>query len=342
MLQMEDIKSYTLKELEDLLREKAYPKFYAHQIFNWIYKKRVESFDLMTNLSKGAREFLKNNFYFSHLKLIERETSEDGTEKFLFELDDGHRVETVLIPEGKRVTLCVSTQVGCKFKCRFCVSGISGFKRNLRTSEIISQYLEVAKRIGRITNIVFMGIGEPLDNFDNVVKSIEILKEPHGIYFGRRRICISTLGIIPKIEKLRELNLGVKLSISLHSPDSKVRTFLMPATKKYPLQELMKAVKAFAKYERYPITFEYIMIRNLNTKKEDALKLVKLVKGINCKINLIPYNPSPYFEWEAPSIQEIEVFKNILKKCKIFFTLRKPRGEDIKAACGQLKATFKD
>ena len=205
MLQMEDIKNYTLKELEDLLREKAYPKFYAHQIFNWIYKKRIENFDLMTNLSKEARGFLKNNFYFSHLKLIERETSEDGTEKFLFELDDGHRIETVLIPEGKIVTLCVSTQVGCKFKCRFCVSGISGFKRNLRTSEIISQYLEVAKRIGRITNIVFMGIGEPLDNFDNVVKSIEILKEPHGISFGRRRICISTLGIIPKIEKLREM-----------------------------------------------------------------------------------------------------------------------------------------
>ncbi len=337
----ENLGEFNLEELRVFLEKNGYPRFYANQIFGWVYKKRVKDFDLMTDISKEGRRFLKNNFYFPSLELIKREVSWDGTEKFLFRLEDNSKIETVLIPEGKRITLCVSTQVGCKFKCRFCVSGLSGFKRNLKASEIISQFLEV-ERISkyRITNIVFMGIGEPLDNFENLIKSIEIITTPCGIYFGKRRICISTIGITPMIRKLKELKIGIKLSISLHSADEKIRTFLMPGTKKFPLKELMKTIRDFSKGERFPVTFEYLMIKDINSQKDDALKLSKLLKGINCKINLISYNPSPYFKWQTPSQEDIEVFKRILRKAGIFFTVRRPRGQDIKAACGQLRAEF--
>jgi 23S rRNA (adenine2503-C2)-methyltransferase len=338
----QDIKDLSLEDLTHFLKHKGYPSFYAQQIFGWIYKKGIEDFNSMTDISKEARLNLCKNFYFSKLSLIKRETSQDRTEKFLFKLSDGSKIETVLIPEGKRLTLCISTQVGCKFRCKFCVSGLGGFRRNLTVSEIVNQYLELIPIIKprKITNIVFMGIGEPLDNFDNVVKSIRILREPQGVYFGKRRICVSTVGIPSMIRKLADLNLGIKLSVSLHSADQATRAKLVPAQKKFPLTGLIKAIRVFSRKEKFPVTLEYVMIRGVNISREDALKLARLAKSINCKVNLIPYNPSSYFKWASPLQREIEEFKGILKRYHILFTLRRSRGQDIQASCGLLRGRF--
>ncbi|MCD6539649.1 MAG: 23S rRNA (adenine(2503)-C(2))-methyltransferase RlmN [Candidatus Omnitrophica bacterium] len=339
---MIDIKSLTREDLEKILFKEGFPKFSPIQVFTWIYRKRVEDFSKMTDLSKKLRKYLSENFYFSRLELKERKISLDTTEKFLFKLKDNSLIETVLIPEGKRNTLCISTQVGCKYKCKFCVSGLRGFKRNLEAPEIINQFLEVEDLISpeKITNIVFMGIGEPLDNFENLIRAIKIFMDNKGIYLGKRKICISTVGITPKIKKLIELSLGVKLSLSLHSAISEKRTKIIPVDKKYPLSEVLTALGEFVKKEKFPVTFEYILIKGFNSSREDAQELVNLSKKIKCKINLIPYNPSPYFDWQPPSEQEVGDFKKILKKEGVFFTLRRPRGKDIEAACGQLRARF--
>jgi 23S rRNA (adenine2503-C2)-methyltransferase len=338
---MQNIFDYNIDELKDSLKSKGFSHFLAKQIFGWVYKRKVEDFDSMTDISKEARKYLKANFHFSHPNLIKREASSDGTEKFLFKLKDSSIIETVFIPEEKRNTLCVSTQVGCKFKCKFCLSGESGFKRNLNTGEIINQYLAVCDLIApkRITNVVFMGIGEPLDNLDNTIKTISILTSKEGINLSKKKICISSCGLVPEIKKLAELDLDVKLSISLHSADDGVRSMLMPVNKKYPLKDLMAALKQFYEAKGQAITFEYVLLGGLNTKKEDALSLVKLLHGIKAKINLIPYN-GECLEFKAPGAWEIDSFKNALKEKGILATLRKSRGQDIKAACGQLRATF--
>ena len=337
---MRDIKELTQKQLKSILTKEGFPGFSSSQIFNWVYKKRTEEFSLMTDLSIKLRDFLSKNFYFSKLDIKERNVSGDKTEKFLFKLKDNSLIETVLIPKQKRNTLCVSTQVGCKFKCAFCASGLSGFKRNLTVSEIINQFLCVLDLIAprKITNVVFMGVGEPLDNFSNLIKTLDILMDNKGIYLGKRKICVSTVGLIPNIRRFTELNLGVRLSVSLHSADNQVRTQIVPANNKYSLAELIKALREFVNKQKFPITFEYILVKDLNCHKEDALALARLAKSIDCKINLIPYNPSSYFKWQAPPDKEIEEFCKILKDKKVFFTLRKSRGQDIQASCGQLRS----
>ena len=335
---MKDIKNYCLEELKDFLEKKNCPGFCAQQIFSWLYKKRVKDFNSMTNLSKEVRGFLKENFYLSQLTLLKKEKSYDATEKFLFKLKDGLTIETVLIPQGLRNTLCVSTQVGCKFRCTFCASGKEGFKRNLTPSEIIDQYLNVSglASANKVSNIVFMGIGEPLDNFENTIKSINILTDSAGINLPKRRISISTCGLVPGIEKLAQLNLGIKLSISLHSADDKVRSKLMRVNKQYPLKELIPAVRRFSRAVKYPVTFEYVLIGDINTKKSDAEKLANLMKTIKGKVNLMPYNGISH-KFKPPAQQVIESFKEELKKRGVLFTSRKSRGRDISAACGQLK-----
>jgi len=337
----EDLKSFSEEELKEIFKNNGFSHYNASQLFAWAYKRRVENFDLMTDLSKDAREFLKKNFIFSSLKIQKKETSKDQTEKFLFGLDDGSTIETVLIHEGIRSTLCVSSQVGCRFKCAFCMSGKEGLKRDLTVSEIINQYLYVADLIApkKITNIVFMGVGEPLDNFENVLKAIKVLMNSSGVSFVKRRICISTCGLIPQIKKLTDLNLGIKLSISLHSADEENRSKIMPVNKKYPLRELMPALKAFSKKERYPVTFEYVLIKDLNTSKEDAIKLARLLSGMRGKLNLILYNAS-FLKYNPPPKEQIESFTAELKKRGVFFTLRKSKGQDIAAACGQLRASW--
>ena len=336
---MNDIKNYTLEELGNILKKEGFSSFVAKQIFNWVYKKNINNFSKMSDLSKASRRYLRNNFYISSLKILERKTSRDGTEKFLFELEDKNTIETVVIPQGERNTLCVSTQVGCRFGCRFCVSGLFGFKRNLSASEIVNQFIKVSSIISAkaITNIVFMGIGEPLDNFDNLVKSISIMTSSFGIHFGRRRITISTCGITPKIKELLNKDLGVKLSISLHSADNRKRSLLMPVNKLYPLAGLKNAAKQYANKYRFPVTFEYILIKDINSKTDDAYKLIRMLRGLKYKVNIIPYNPIPAFKWQAPSFYDINSFTRILKEKGVFFTLRRARGQDIEAACGQLR-----
>jgi 23S rRNA (adenine2503-C2)-methyltransferase len=339
---MKDIKNYTLEELAEALKDKGFPKFSGQQIFNWLYKKKVEAFTQMSDISRECREFLKKNFYVSGLKLLKKEVSCDGTEKFLFGLDDKNTIESVLIPKKNRNTLCISTQVGCKFKCAFCASGRDGLIRNLLASEVVGQYLGVSKLITprKITNIVFMGIGEPLDNFSNILKTIEILIESKGIYFTKKRICISTCGLIPQINKLSDLNLGVMLSVSLHAANDETRSRLMPINKKYPLKDLMKAARDFSRGRRHAVTFEYALIEGLNSSLRDAAELGKLLRGMPFKVNLIPLNCS-FAGFSPPKPEEANAFKDELIRRHIFCTLRQPRGQDIDAACGQLRAKHK-
>ena len=334
-----DIKNFTLEELIKVLEKGKFPKFYAKQIFIWIYEKRVEDFYLMTDLSKENRDVLQSMFYFSNLELLKEETSADGTKKFLFGLEDGLSIEAVFIPEVKRSTLCLSTQVGCKFKCSFCESGKKGFKRNLKVSEIINQYLFIADKIrsDKITNIVFMGIGEPLDNFDNTTKTIKIFIKQRGLCLAARRISISTCGLVPEIYKLAELDLKIKLSVSLHAANNDLRNQLMPINQKYPLELLIPAIEQFSKISNHSVIFEYVLMKDRNTKKEDAVELAQLIVQTGAKLNIIVYNGSS-LDFSPPQEEEINNFKNELNKKGIFFTLRKSRGQDINAACGQLKS----
>jgi len=338
---MEAIYNFTEKDLKDKLISNGFSGYTGRQIFEWVYQKRVSDFNLMSNLSKEMKGFLKDNFSISKLKLIKKEKSTDKTEKYLFELEDGMAIESVLIPEKTRSTLCVSTQVGCKFKCLFCVSGAKGFKRNLTAAEIIGQYFAVAdlKAPAKVTNIVFMGIGEPLDNFDNTIKSINILMNSAGINFSKKRISISTCGLVPGIKELAKLKLGIKLSVSLHSADNDIRNKLMPINKKYPIEELMLATREFSKVSKDLVTFECVLIQDINTSIDDARKLAKLLNRVNGKANLIPYNGSSS-EIQAPTQEQLNVFTQELKDRSVFFTLRKSRGQDINAACGQLKAKY--
>ena len=337
-----DLRELTQDELRDILIRRGFARFSSSQIFNWVYKRRVEDFSLMTDLSKALRKHLSDGSYFSRLTLMIKRVAKDKTTKFLFQLKDGATIETVFIPEAKRNTLCISTQVGCRFRCRFCASGFGGFKRDLSCAEIVNQFLFVQDLIRpqSLSNVVFMGVGEPLDNFDNLIKAIKILMDSKGIYLGKRKICISTAGIVPQIKKLADLKLGVRLSVSLHAADDHTRSKLMPINKKYPLKELMKALRYFVRINDFPITFEYILIRDLNTSEEDACELAHLVKNIRSKINLIAYNPSPHFDWQAPRQEQISQFTSVLKAKGVFFTLRKSRGQDIQAACGQLRSEF--
>ncbi len=336
---MPEIKNFPLEELSKILQKHKSKPYLAFQIFNWIYKKNACSFSEMTDIAQTMREWLSKHFTLENLKAEKHLISNDLTEKFLFRLKDSNKIETVLIPAENRLTLCISTQAGCKFKCKFCVSGRDGFLRNLSTSEIVSQFTTVNKVISprKITNVVFMGSGEPLDNFKNVRKAVEILLEPKGAYLGKRKICLSTCGIVPKIYEFAKAKLGIKLSISLHSTLDEKRSRIMPINKKYPVKELLKAAKYFVRNTKSAITFEYILISGFNCTKEDARHLAKSVKGINCKINIIPYNPSRFFPWRPPNEEEVFGFRQVLEEANIFYTLRKPRGRDIEGACGQLK-----
>jgi len=338
---MESIYNFTQAKLKERLIAAGFPGYTTKQVFGWLYKKNVRCFKQMTNLSAQQRKILVQKFYFPQLKLLKCQCSQDFTEKYLFELEDKMVIESVMIPENNRNTLCLSTQVGCKFKCKFCASGQEGFKRNLTAAEIIGQYLVVSELINpkKITNIVFMGIGEPLDNFENTVDSIKILIDSQGIGMGKGRITISTCGLIPQINKLTDLNLGIKLSISLHSADDNQRSKIMPVNKKYPLAELMKSVKQFSKFNKYPVTFEYVLWESINLTPEEAKRLVKLLSGIKAKVNLIPVN-SINFQSTSLETEKINQFQNVLKAKGVLATLRKSRGSDINAACGQLKSIF--
>ena len=332
-MQIEDIKSLSLEELSKVLKSWGEPAFHAQQIFAWIYKKKAKDFAAMTNLPSQLREKLKHKFSLSSLKLRTILRSSDATEKFLFELEDGNLIETVSIPAERRITGCISSQAGCKFACRFCASGALGFKRNLTCAEILEEVLNFAK----VTHIVFMGTGEPLDNYDNVLKAIRIINSPQGLNIGARRITISTSGIIPAIKRLAEEGLQIELSVSLHAADNKTRDLIMPVNKKYPLKELISVCKEYIRQTNRQVTFEYILIAGLNSSLQSARNLGTMLKGMNCKVNLIPANPVKELKVLPPEKKEILTFKDSLLKSGINVTLRRPRGTDIDAACGQLR-----
>lgn len=344
-----DIRDLSYEELTAHLKSVGEASFHAKQIFEWIYQKGVTSFDEMNNLSKDLRAQLSQCFTMTNIaETSRRDVSTDGTTKFLFELDDGENIETVLIPTPKRATVCVSTQVGCKFGCRFCASGIGGWKRNLSTAEILEQVLWAKKYVEtgqcpapKITNIVFMGVGEPLDNYDNLVKAIRVINSPKGLNVAARRITISTCGLVPGIKKLATEGLQIELAVSLHGSNNEARNALMPVNKKYPMDDLIDACREYSKVTKRQITFEYILIKDVTCTEKAAKELGRLLKGLLCKINLIPYNPVSEFDYEPPSRNKMFAFKDYLQNLGIHMTMRAPRGKDVSAACGQLRYAAK-
>lgn len=342
MTQLKDIRELNLKELEQVLLGWGRVKFHARQVFSWIYKKGILDFARMSDLPQELRGKLKETFSISGLELAQHLTSKDKTEKFLLKLNDGNLIEAVIIPADHRDTGCVSTQAGCKYACSFCASGLSGFRRNLTCAEIIEEVLLLKKYApeAKLTHLVFMGVGEPLDNYDNVLKSIRIINSKEALNIGARRITISTCGLIPQVEKLADEGLQIELSISLHSADDKIRSEIMPVNKKYPLGELIKACRKYIKKTNRQITFEYILIKGLNSDLKQAENLVRLLRDLNCKVNLIPANAVKEAGINPPDRKDILLFSGYLARHKLKATLRKPRGEDIQAACGQLRLSY--
>ena len=327
-------------QLEELIVSWAMPRFHAKQIFTWIYQRGVFDFDAMSDLPVALRKRLGEDCDPGTMRLNETRRSVDGTEKFLLSLADDNLIEAVSIPAKGRVTGCVSSQVGCKFSCRFCVSGKTGFQRNLTSGEMIEEalYLKHRSSARNLTHVVFMGSGEPLDNYDNVLKAIRMMNAKSGLNIGARRITISTSGLIPQIQRLAEEGMQIELSVSLHAADDRIRSMLMPVNKKYPLKDLIAACRQYRMKTNRQVTFEYVLIRGVNSSLADAQKLGTILRGFDCKVNLIPLNAQADQGLKPPQKNEIAFFKNSLLKNSIHVTIRQARGEDIEAACGQLRA----
>ncbi len=334
-------------ELKTILSENNLPKFRADQIWYWIYRSGTIDFDLMTNISKNLRVELSNKFYIWRPEISSVQKSDDGTIKWLLKLSDGNEIETVWIPDGERGTLCISSQVGCTLTCKFCHTGTQRLVRNLSSAEIVGQVLLAMDEIRDwpsasenrlLTSIVLMGMGEPLYNYDNVKKAINIIMDHSGISLSRRRITLSTSGIVPEIQKCGE-ELGVNLAISLHATNDILRNELVPINKKYDIKQLLDAVRSYATISNSRrVTWEYVMLKGVNDTIEDAKSLVNLIKGIPSKINLIPFNEWPCSPYECSTSQNIKNFAKIVMKAGYASPIRTPRGRDVMAACGQLKS----
>lgn len=344
-----DLKNYTQKMLIEYVEGLGLSAFRGRQIFSWLYRPGITDFSQMTDLNKELREMLAQKAEISRFSTAEKEISEDGTVKFAFRLADGEIIESVLIPEEDRNTLCVSSQVGCAMDCDFCLTATMGLKRNLSPAEIVNQICKVIeeipaemcsnpdKKIGCINNIVFMGMGEPLANFENLITALDIIMDQRGLDFSGRKVTISTCGLVPKMRELGE-KMPVNLAVSLHSVNDTVRSRLMPINRKYPVDVLLQACRDFPLPKRRMIMFEYIMIKGLNDSDEDARELVEKIKGIRCKINLLPYNECEGSDYQRPSMERIEAFQQILRKADYTVFIRFSKGSDISAACGQLAA----
>jgi len=340
---MQDIKELTIEELEGILGDWGYPKFHAQQIFSWIYQNPIREFAQMSDLPLDLRKKLKEDFYLFGFKLLKKLKSEDKTEKFLFQLKDDNLIEAVTIPAEKRITGCISTQVGCKFRCNFCASGLLGFKRNLTSGEMLEEILWLKNESlnKKLTHLVFMGIGEPLDNYDNVIKAIRLINSSLGLNIGARRITISTCGIISGIKRLSQEDLQIELSISLHAVDDAIRSRIMPVNKVYPLKNLLEACRGYIKKTNRQITFEYLLIKGINSDLPNAQKLVTILADLKLyKVNLIPANTIKECRVESPERREVLRFRDYLLKQGLNVTLRRARGEDIDAACGQLRLRY--
>ncbi len=340
---LDDIKNYTREQLSAWLKEKKIQPYRANQIFKWIYIHQADSFSEMTNLSKETRSLLCAFFYIKRNKIIKIDSSTDGTKKYLFKLCDNESIESVLIPEKSHYTICISTQVGCAQNCIFCMTAKSGLIRNLTTGEIISQICDIKhdlKSQKPLTNIVFMGMGEPLANYKNVKNALDIITDSdYGLKFSTRRVTLSTCGITPKIPILgKEFN--ISLAISLNATNNKIRNKLMPVNKKYPLETLLSACKNYPLSKRRKITFEYILIKGVNDSLDQAVELTTLLNKQRAKINLIPFNKHSKSGFSPPDKKAIENFQEILHEKGFTAIIRHSKGSDISAACGQLRAEY--
>ena len=333
-------------EVEALIKEMGEPGFRAKQVVEWTFVRRVADIEAMTNLPKALRERLKERLVTRSMSIATVSGSADTTRKFLLKLNDGRYVETVLIPanpalyggKSDRRTLCVSSQVGCAYDCKFCASGLAGFTRNLTAGEIVEQIVQVEAHTGeRVDNLVFMGMGEPLANFSNLIKAIEILNAEWGIGIGARHMTVSTSGLAPQIHKLADFPLQIRLAISLHGASDPVRNEIMPVNRKYPLAELFEALEAWNAKRKQFLTFEFILIEDVNDGLDQARMLAKRARSVNAKVNLIPYNTVDGLPWKRPSEQRQDAFLEVLTSAGVTATLRREKGHDIAAACGQLR-----
>ncbi len=335
---MKNIKNYNLKELEEELINLNEKKFRAKQIYKWLYIDKVKDFDEMTDLSLDLREKLKKEYTICNYKIIKKQESRDGTVKYLFDVLDGNAIETVVMQYHHGRTICVSSQIGCKMGCKFCASTGIPFVRNLEAGEIVEQIIGAEQDLNeRISNVVFMGIGEPFDNYENVVKAIKIINDQKGINIGARHISVSTSGIVPRIYDLAKENIQCTLSISLHATTDEKRSSMMPINKKYNIEELIKACKDYIKITGRRVSFEYALAKDNNDNIEDARKLVELLKGMLCHVNLIPINKIENGNFLKSSNENIIKFRNFLNEHGIVATIRRELGTDIDAACGQLR-----
>jgi len=339
---MENIYGKTLNELKEYFISNNEKDFKANQVYEWLYKKRVKTFDEMTNIKKTNIEKLKQDFKIEQLEILKKQIDTDVC-KYLFKLEDNNKIEAVLMNHDYGKSLCVSTQVGCNMSCAFCESGRLKKVRNLNAYEMVLQILEVEQDLNiRISHIVLMGIGEPFDNYDNVIKFIDIINEPKGIDLGARHITVSTSGLVPKINEFADNPKQVNLAISLHAPNNTIRNEIMPVNKAYPIEKLIEAVKNYIKKTNRRVTFEYIMLKDINDKTENALELSHLLKGINCYVNLIPYNETSHIKYKKSTKEQIMKFYDTLKKNNINVTIRKEFGSKVSAACGQLRSNYEE
>ena len=337
-----DIASLNWEELQKELLEAGEKKFRASQIYEWIHKKGAEDFSEMTNLSKALREKLEQNFRIPKVEMIARQISKkDGTNKFLFCLEDGNVVESVLMRYKHGNSVCISSQVGCRMGCRFCASTLDGLERNLEPSEMLGQVYRIEKIIGeRVSNVVVMGTGEPLDNYDNLLKFIHLLTDEHGLHISQRNVTVSTCGIVPKILSLAEENLQITLALSLHGSTQEKRKQLMPVANKYELSEVLKACDTYFEKTGRRMTYEYSLVHGVNDTDQDAQELSELLHGRNCHLNLIPVNPIKERDYQRPTRENAQKFQNKLEKSGINVTIRREMGSDIDGACGQLRRRF--
>lgn len=345
-----DIKWVQFNELEKAVDELGEPRYRARQIAEWLYQKRAQTFEEMTDLPHELRARLGEKFAFTRIDVVRVLGSRDTTRKFLFRLSDESLIETVLIPaspalygsRSDRRTICVSTQVGCAYGCKFCASGLEGFSRNLQPNEIVDQIIAIERETGeKIDNIVFMGMGEPLANLDNVMRAIQIINAPWGLGIGARHITVSTSGLAPQIRKLADERLQIRLAISLHGATDEVRNQIMPINRRYNLETLLGACDYYAKHKKQRLTFEYILIENVNDSPDQARRLGWIARRLGAKINLIPYNTVQGLPWSRPSSEQQEHFLSIVRQAGVAATLRREKGHDIDAACGQLRLQTK-
>jgi 23S rRNA (adenine2503-C2)-methyltransferase len=335
-----DLKNLTPSEIETFIASYGKERYRTTQILKWLYKEGVHSIDEMTNLPKRLRYVMDQVSTLSSLSTRRVEQGKDGTKKFLFELADGHCMESVLIPDKKRLTLCLSTQVGCALGCRFCLTGKRGLVRNLTVSEILNQILAVRETLNgkaSLTNIVLMGMGEPLANYENVLKAVRLMTNPDAFKFSSRRVTLSTAGLLPELEALARERISFRLAISLNAADEQIRSQVMPINRRYPLKELLEVCRHFPLRPRARITFEYVMLEGINDTLQDARRLIKQIRGIPSKINLIPLNEAPGIPFRRPADEKVRQFQELLMAGGLAAIVRSSKGSDISAACGQLQ-----